>query len=342
MNTQGSGMITDREYKNSLHGYYVTDCVVRNRDYFHFAVRNETEGEDASPLSEEKVSKKIVGFYLDEPLDKRMGSRGLTGFGMLHVGAAKLASGKDQVVAVDAGGQVYASGGGRSEVEAAIPVSKQGPRRGGIRRVRMIGGRLYAVGGYNTACVRADVNDWTSLCLNLPIPDPDNVDAVEDGSFADIDGFSHDDLYAVGGRGNAWRFNGSKWKRVPLPTNMLLTSVCCTPGGDVYIGAQSGTLFKGREDTWVMIHRGDMTLPFKDIVWHADQLWCTSDYGVWNVIDDKVVEVELPAEIKISAGNLSVADGMMLMAGVHGAAYHDGNEWRLIFNRFEMDERATR
>ncbi|VWC17868.1 hypothetical protein BTE28158_05662 [Burkholderia territorii] len=32
----------------------------------------------------------------------------------------------------------------------------------------------------------------------------------------------------------------------------------------------------------------------------------------------------------------------MLMAGVHGAAYHDGIEWRLIFNRFEMDERATR
>ncbi|ONI98396.1 hypothetical protein A8D95_32725 [Burkholderia cenocepacia] len=40
-------MITDREYKNSLHGYYITDCVVRNRDYFHFAVRNEAEGEDA-------------------------------------------------------------------------------------------------------------------------------------------------------------------------------------------------------------------------------------------------------------------------------------------------------
>lgn len=35
------------------------------------------------------------------------------------------------------------------------------------------------------------------------------------------------------------------------------------------------------------------------------------------------------------AGNLSVGDGAMLMAGTHGAAFHDG-ERRLIFNEAQF------
>jgi hypothetical protein len=334
------GMITDCEYSNSLSGYYVTDCVVRNRDYFHFIVRHEAKGEEADALTEGTVPKRVVGFYLDEPLNKRLGSAGLSDFETLHIGACKTDSGKDQVVAVDGAGQVYVSGGGRSEVESRIPVGMEGPRRGGIRRVRMIAGRLYAVGGFHSVCYRTGPDDWTSLCLNLPIPDPNDVDASEDGSFEDIDGFSYDDLYAVGGRGNVWHFNGARWKQVSLPTDMFLKSVCCAGDGSVYIGAQSGTVFRGREDSWTMIHRGDYSLPFRDIVWHADKLWCTSDYGVWNLAGNRVVEADLPAEIRVCAGNLSTAEGMLLMAGVHGASYHDGSEWRLIFNRLEMDERA--
>ena len=36
------------------------------------------------------------------------------------------------------------------------------------------------------------------------------------------------------------------------------------------------------------------------------------------------------------AGNLSVGDGAMPMADTHGAAFHDGNERRLIFNEAQF------
>ena len=36
------------------------------------------------------------------------------------------------------------------------------------------------------------------------------------------------------------------------------------------------------------------------------------------------------------AGNLSVGDGAMLMADTHGAAFHDGKDWRLIFNEAQF------
>lgn len=36
------------------------------------------------------------------------------------------------------------------------------------------------------------------------------------------------------------------------------------------------------------------------------------------------------------ADNLSVGDGAILMAGTHGAAFHDGKERQLIFNEAQF------
>ena len=206
----------------------------------------------------------------------------------------------------------------------------------------MIYGMAYAVGGGRTVCRRRGPNDWESLCLNLPLgtrAEHDDVKKSEDMAFEDIDGFSHNDLYVIAGRGVVWHLNGTAWRRIPFPSNMFLESVCCAGDGHVYIGAQSGTMFRGRGDQWEMIHRGNMSLPFKDIVWHANRLWCTSDYGLWTVNGNKVERVEdLPSEISVCAGNLSAADGVMLMGGVHGAAFHDGQTWQLIFNQYQMEQ----
>lgn len=233
------------------------------------------------------------------------------------------------------------SGGGKYDTEE-IPLHRDGPRRGAIIRARMILGVAYAVGGTHTVCRRRGANDWESICLNLPVgTEADHKDLKKSGdmTFEDIDGFSHNDLYVVGGRGMVWHSDGNAWRQIPFPSNMFLESVCCAGDGHVYIGAQSGTLFRGRGDKWEMIHRGDMSLPFKDIVWHANRLWCTSDYGLWTVNSGKLEPVEdLPSEIKVCAGNLSAADGVMLMGGVHGAAFHDGQKWQLIFNQYQMEQ----
>lgn len=43
-----------------------------------------------------------------------------------------------------------------------------------------------------------------------------------------------------------------------------------------------------------------------------------------------LVNAELPPEIAIAAGNLSVGDGVILMAGMYGTAWHDGLEWHSL------------
>ncbi|MBK5071795.1 hypothetical protein I2492_02030 [Budviciaceae bacterium CWB-B4] len=336
-------MLLNEEQLLRLKGWFVYDCAVRTKEMFHFSCRNLKESEKASVLSDNEVTKREFAIYLDEPPERYLGGRPFTGFEKLFVGASSdHITGKNEVVFVDMDGSVYARGdAGHNGIEEDILNTLNGPRRGSIFRIRMICGRLYFAGDMNAVGYRTGPNNWHSLCLNLPVP-KDKKQWKEEGStkfeFNDIDGFSHDDLYAVGGKGNLWHYNGQQWEELTLPSNLYTHSICCAGDGFVYIGAQSGSLFKGRGNQWKLIYRGDYSLPFKDMVWHDDKLWCTSDYGLWCVKDDKLVDANIPAEIKVCSGNLSTADGVMLMAGMFGAAYHDGKEWHLIFNSLELQE----
>lgn len=333
-------MLIDKDtYLKKWYGYRVTDCVVRNKDIFYFVARNEEQGSRAGPTQQETVVKRVISFILSEPEESRWGRQTLNHFSRIHAGVALLP--KEQFVGVDAGGHVYAVGSGVAEMEESIPGSKEGPLRGAVHRVRTIDKYLYVVGGFHSVCRRTDRNQWESLCFNLPVPvNPTKKEycrAVIEMGFDDIDGFSHDDLYTIGWKGRVWHCDGKQWRPIAFPSNMYLHSICCAGDGFVYIGAQSGTVFKGRGDQWTMLERGHMALPFNDMVWHAGKVWCTSDYGLWCIEGGKIVKPDLPAEITVCAGHLSVADGVMLMAGVNGAAYHDGQNWTLIFNTYEMD-----
>ena len=95
-------------------------------------------------------------------------------------------------------------------------------------------------------------------------------------------------------------------------------------------------VWKGRRDEWRLIHRGHMALPFRDMVWYRDRVYCTSDYGLWEIVDDRVREAAVPDAIRVCSGNLDVADGVMLLAGIHGAAYLDGERWTPIFDTFTL------
>lgn len=159
--------------------------------------------------------------------------------------------------------------------------------------------------------------------------------------FSDFDAFSESDIYAAGGQGDVWHYDGSAWSQVAFPSNMWIRSVCCGQDGFVYIGAQSGSVFRGRGNEWKLIHRGDLSLPFKDMVWFNDRVYATNDYGLWEIQGESLTRIDEPIEITNCAGNLSVGDGVMLMAGAYGAALHDGQRWTRLFSLIEMHRQAN-
>ena len=334
-----NALISPEEFREDFSQFSIVDCTVRNKDFLYVSMVNTKEAEKASAISWNTVSKRVILFQPSELYGARTGRIHFTGRDTLKIAGSQ--HGEDKIICVDSGNFVYVAGGGQAEQENPIPKSKDGPRRGAVQRVRMIDGMFYAVGSYHTVCRRRGRNDWESLCLNLPVPTSEKheKEAADSMRFIGIDGFSHDDLYAIAGEGYVWHFDGKEWWQIPFPSNMRLESICCAGDGEVYIGAQSGTLFRGRGERWKMVERGDMTLPFEDIVWHAGRLWCTSDYGLWTLEKNRIVRADVPSEVRVCAGNLSAADGVMLLAGTNGAAYHDGERWHSIFLYHEMARR---
>lgn len=210
-----------------------------------------------------------------------------------------------------------------------IPQSDEGPLSSGPKNLSTIDGRLYVCGGWRHVCYLDDDQTWVSIRANLTDPP---AEKVTDYGFDAIAGFNANDIYAVGGEGDVWRYDGKLWRQCAVPTNMLMESVCCAGDGNVYVGLQSGGLMRGREDSWEVIHEDRMSVPFKDIVWFQDRLWCTSEYGLWTLdAKGRLVDADVPPEIRACAGNLSAADGVMLLGGLGGAAICDGKAWHRLY-----------
>lgn len=324
-------MLLDKEgYERYFKGFTVLDCSIRSRDVLCFVLISDydDEGDDPPPPppDEDRVTK-VVSYFAKEK--KQWTFASFSGFNLLRAGASVYPL--EQFIGVDGDGQVIAMGSGRKDHEPRVPGGKQGPRRGGIRKARTIDGYLHVSSGYRGLGRRDAPGKWTSLSASLDFEPLEDQSSDEYG-FDDFDAFEGGDFYAVGGRGDVYRYDRKAWEAIDFPSNMVLESVCCAGDGYVYIGAQNGTVFKGRRDEWTMIHKGDLTLPFRDMVWFNDRVYCTSDYGLWEIQGDEVRESQVDPDIKICSGNLYAADGIMLLAGVYGAAFHDGTTWTRVFD----------
>lgn len=155
-------------------------------------------------------------------------------------------------------------------------------------------------------------------------------------TFRDLAGFTEQELYAVGGGGDVWRMVGPVWKQCAFPTNKDMETVCCGGDGNVYVSGQMGTTYMGLGDRWTLVYDGNMSIPFKDMVWYDGRVWCTSDYGLWWIQDGKLVEAQVPPGIKGCSGYLAARDGILLVCGYGGAAFCEDGRWEIIFLHSEF------
>lgn len=334
--------ITLAEYEDALHRYYVYGCTVRQRDRFGFIVERwysdeEVEEEEANRWDPAFRGKRLVTHFRNGVPGKQWGATQLEGWGTAAIGAA--VKPKEQCIAVEMEeNRVFVIGSGESYFDH--PLSKalpDNPNRGGIRRVKMIGGYAYVCGGARSVGKRTGKGQWFSHTQAM-VAHPN----AGEGGFDDIAGFTENDLYAVGGWGDVWRYDGKKWQQVPFPTNMPTQTVCCGGDGNVYISCYEGLTFMGRENRWKKIYDGGISLGFKDMVWHDGKVWCTNDNGVWTITNGKLEYLRgLPSEIYVCSGSMSVGDGVLLMAGLGGAAFMENGQWHNLFLRGEM-EKAVR
>jgi hypothetical protein len=334
--------ITSEQFAKHIAGFTVSGCTVRRRNFLYLLLREDYTQwtdykEEGEYPSERHLEKRVVPILLHK--ESPWSSGAIKGFDLATIGSCVRPEEKVVVATLD--GQVYGTGGGASGLEPEIPRSEDG-RRSGMQRLKTIDGQLYVCGGNRTFGLRLGVGEWRWFSGLFDFPAPKSPGSIlrQPSGFEDVDGFAANDIYLVGGEGDVWHFDGNKAGRIDFPSNMHLHSVCCGGDGNVYVAGSEGALFVGRGDKWRALETPRLSLPLMYMAWHDGQLWATNDYGVWTVEDGRLVDAKVPASAKVASGYLSAADGVLLLAGRYGAAYHQDSKWTQLFSYQTMMERC--
>lgn len=309
-------------------GYRVADCVVRNSSRFFFLLMKVYLDEEGNELAEQPGlgDKRIVRVEVfgDEP---DIVKSDLFGYDWpIH---CEMTYPKDKIVIVDLEGRPYF---GDICSQPMIPPPPQGgPLGGAVKRVRPIGrSAAILISNARDVLIHEEGEQWNRIGPAFTQDFP----AYE--GFEDFDGFSLEEIYAVGGSGGVFKFDGKLWKQMEFPTNLGVTSVCCGGDSSVYVGAAFGKIYRGKDHDWELIHDDNLALPYRDMVWHDDSLWCCNDSGIWKFKDGKPGG-SLPAGVGACCGHLSVRDGVLLTAGFGGAAWLDSDDqWHTLFLSSEL------
>jgi len=177
---------------------------------------------------------------------------------------------------------------------------------------------------------RTNIGHWVKLDNGFPDTVLEIGEILHEG-FYDMDGFNETDMYAVGGHGDIWHYDGTIWMQEGFPSNMQLNTVTCAGDGYVYVSGQGGTLWRGRNSTWEHLYDGSYTIPWNDVLWFEDKLWLASDYmlRIWNGKELVPVADNQGWELLFS-GHMDAYDGLLVIADTNTVMAYQNGQWRTL------------
>ncbi len=225
----------------------------------------------------------------------------------------------EQLVIVGEDGEVCTYVGGSSKDEKALPNVSM------IRRANAINGYAYACGMKRQVYKRTGENQW----VDISAPFPKKNEKV---GFESIDGFSEDEVYAVGWNGEIWQYDGFQWLNRGSLTNLILTSVCCASDGVVYIVGQQGLLIKGRYDVWEVVEWDDeIGFNFWDLCFFKDKLYISSMTELYIYENGLLIDVDFTGIDVSSCYALTQAEDIMWSIGGENVLSFDGKIWQKYY-----------
>lgn len=218
--------------------------------------------------------------------------------------------------------------GAKDFSEEHVDAAGDGPRlRGGMREIRAIGDRAYAV-GMGRRVYRCDGEArWVRIDAGVRVAAQDESGA----GFNSIDGFGADALFAAGWHGELWRFDGAQWAQEPSPTSLALHRVVCAGDGVVYAAGQQGTLLVRRDARWQALVQDLTRQDFWGACWFADRLFLCTAKALFVLDGEALQEITLAPEMTRTAGfhRLSASAEAIWAVGDRIAIRStDGMHWR--------------
>ena len=140
-------------------------------------------------------------------------------------------------------------------------------------------------------------------------------------------------MYACGGRGDLWRFDGSHWYNTDIPTNVGLKNVCCAKDGFVYVTTDRKEILRGRNDEWDIVTQDLTDEVFEGIVEFEQNVIVSTVSSLYRVDGGTFRPANLDEPQMESRAHIAAGDGVLVVAGRECAAIFDGSSWATILDR---------
>jgi hypothetical protein len=196
--------------------------------------------------------------------------------------------------------------------------------RGPATNVSHIGSHVYAVGMHRQVYRRDTDDRWT--CLDKDIFDNNPGQPIV--GFTSIDGFSEQDIFAVGFGGEIWNYRDTKWGKIDSPTNILLTCVICDRENKmVYAAGLGGVLLHNKGTGWEALQQPQ----FKEDIWglatYRGRLYAATLQEIYGLEDGKLNRIDTGLPQQTTYRYLDTRDDVMWSVGDESMAFFDGNAW---------------
>jgi hypothetical protein len=189
--------------------------------------------------------------------------------------------------------------------------------------MRGIGNHVYVCGMGRQIYRREKQAYWVKFELGMPeVSHEFSVSGLNS-----IDGWTEDDMYAVGYNGEIWRCVKGKWTEVASPTNLILHRVRVVDRKLVIACGQKGVLLVGEGDSFRTLEHDETPDNFWGMEWFKGQLYLASDDSIYRVVQAERIEKLDIGKIK-TCGHLHTSDGVMWSFGTKNLAWtEDGDTW---------------
>jgi hypothetical protein len=192
-----------------------------------------------------------------------------------------------------------------------------------IRCLGIVDGMAYAAGMNRQVYRRSGAGTWITIDFE---PDASKV-----CGFEAIHGFNDEDLYAVGWNGEIRHFRNGLRRPVESPTNVILSSVCCAPNGNVYACGKKGSILMGAENKWRIIEQELTQEDFWSVVWFRGSAYVSSMRFVYRFDGEKLSRIDMGPDWPKSCYHLATDGELLVSTGKKDIMAFDGDRWRRIF-----------
>jgi hypothetical protein len=324
--------VNKEQWQSRFKNYLISDCAIRNSSIISLLLREDLPEHELTKLSDSQVKSRSISMNIH---DGRIGHSDHEGFSFPKIGASRKPIFQTLISTRLRAGNVWAVSAEKFGEELITPIGKTEPSKGiATQKLKCIDGWAYAVGSFRDIYKRVDIGRWEPVMNFFPELTSEQIRNGFFG-FEDLDGPNESNMYAVGGHGDVWRYDGTRWHQCDFPSNEQLNTVTVSPTGEVFISGEGGNLWVGEKNHWKKVASGASSVLFNDSVWFNNQLWLCSGYQL-KIWDGKELKrPEHNGELITYNGHMDAYDGLLVVASNYEVHAFDGENWQCLVAPYE-------